>query len=181
MDNQENHMNLLKSHVLKTQHKLHKQRSKHPHTVQGWSGNALEGLGWLPTLGNLACLAWLGIALFVSWSAKGAPDEAIFLLAPSLLLLNRDPLLFPGLSPSRRYGPCSAAVSAYLCLSALGSIVHSFWLEPLALVTAHKQSWLHVVLNVACLAAALPNHFAFAKVSIVCCAVLCCAVLCCAD
>lgn len=49
----------------------------------------MEGLGWLPTLGKLACLAWLALALTVSWSAKGAPDEAIFLLAPRLLLLNR--------------------------------------------------------------------------------------------
>lgn len=54
-----------------------------------------EGLSWLPTIGNLACLSWLGLALYLSWSAMGAPDEAIFLLAPSLLLLNRDPLLVP--------------------------------------------------------------------------------------
>ena len=132
--------------------------------LQGWSGNALEGLGWLPTLGNLACLAWLSLALFVSWSAKGAPDEAVFLLAPSLLLMNRDPLLFPGLTPPRRYAPCSVAVSVYLAISATGSVVHSFWLQPVALVTTHTQSWLRVALNVACLAAALPNHFAFAKV-----------------
>ena len=78
--------------------------------------------------------------------------------------MNRDPLLFPGLSPSRRYAPCSVAVSIYLALSAVGSVVHSFWLQPMALVTTHTQSWLHVGLNVACLAAALPNHFAFAKV-----------------
>lgn len=133
--------------------------------MQGWSGSALEGLGWLPTLGNLACLAWLALALCVSWSAKGAPDEAIFLLAPSLLLLSRDPLLFPGLRPSRRYSPCSVAVSSYLCMSALGSVVQRFWLQPVALAAAHQQTWLRVVMDLASLAAAMPNHFGFAKVS----------------
>lgn len=132
--------------------------------MQAWTGNALEGLGWLPTLGNLSCLSWLALALFVSWSAKGAPNEAIFLLAPSLLLLNRDPLLFPGLTPARRYAPCSVAVSSYLCLAVLGSTLQGFWLQPVALGAVHKQTGLRFVLDVACLVAAMPNHFGFAKV-----------------
>ncbi len=123
-----------------------------------------EGLGWLPTTGNLACLTWLSLALYLNWSVQGAPDEAIFLLAPSLLLLNRDPLLMPGLQPSRRYAPCSLAVSLYLVVSSLASVVHATWLQPRALVLAHKQTPLYLLLNVACVAAVLPSHLGFLQV-----------------
>ena len=137
--------------------------------LQGWSitdsAMATEGLGWLPTTGNLACLSWLLIALYLNWQAKGAPDEAIFLLAPSLLLLNKDPLLLPGLTPSRRYAPCSLAVSLYLLLSGTASVVHATYLQPLALATAHKQTPFYMLLNVACLLATLPLHLGFAQVS----------------
>ena len=122
------------------------------------------GLGWLPTAGNLACLSWLALSLFLSWSAKGAPDEAIFLLAPSLLILNRDPVLMPGLKPSRRYAPCSLAVTVYLVASSVATVIQSTWLQPRALVLAHKQTWFHFVLNVVCLFAVLPTHLGFLQV-----------------
>ena len=124
-----------------------------------------EGLGWLPTTGNLACLLWLCIALYLNWQAQGAPDEAILLLAPSLLLLNRDPLLMPGLQASRRYAPCSFVVTLYLVASSLASVVHATWLQPRALALAHKQTPFYLLLNVACLAAVLPSHLGFLQVS----------------
>ena len=140
--------------------------------VQGWSVSdsvmAVEGLGWLPTTGNLACLSWLFIALYLNWQAKGAPDEAIFLLAPSLLLLSRDPLLLPGLTASRRYAPCSLAVSVYLLASGLASVVHATYLQPHALATAHKQTPFFLLLNMACLAAVVPVHLGFLQVRSVC-------------
>ncbi len=136
--------------------------------LQGWcmsdSAMAAEGLAWLPTTGNLACFSWLCIALYLNWQAQGAPDEAIFLLAPSLLLLNRDPLLMPGLKPSRRYAPCSLTVTLYLVVSSLVSVVHATWLQPRALVLAHKQTPFYLLLNLACLAAVLPTHLAFLQV-----------------
>lgn len=124
-----------------------------------------EGLGWLSTAGNLACLSWLCLALYLNWQAKGAPDEAIFLLAPSLLLLNRDPLLLPGLKPSRRYAPCSLAVSLYLLLSGVASVVHATYLQPHALATAHQQTFSYLLLNLACLAAVVPMHAGFLQVT----------------
>lgn len=126
---------------------------------------AVEGLGWLPTTGNLACLSWLFIALYLNWQAKGAPDEAIFLLAPSLLLLSRDPLLLPGLTASRRYAPCSLAVSLYLLTSGLASVLHATYVQPHALATAHKQTPFYLLLNVACLAATVPLHLGFLQVN----------------
>lgn len=137
--------------------------------MQGWSvrdsAMAGEGLGWLSTAGNLACLSWLCLALYLNWQAKGAPDEAIFLLAPSLLLLNRDPLLLPGLKPSRRYAPCSLAVSLYLLLSGVASVVHATYLQPHALATAHQQTFSYLLLNLACLAAVVPMHAGFLQVT----------------
>ncbi|KAA6419880.1 MAG: hypothetical protein FRX49_10243, partial [Trebouxia sp. A1-2] len=114
-----------------------------------------------PQTGNLACLSWLCIALYLNWQAQGAPDEAIFLLAPSLLLLNQDPLLMRGLKPLRRYAPCSLTVTLYLVVSSLVSVVHATWLQPRALVLAHKQTPFYLLLNLACLAAVLPTHLAF--------------------
>ena len=139
--------------------------------LQGWSMSdsvmAGQGLGWLPTTGNLACLSWLCIALYLNWQAKGAPDEAIFLLAPSLLLLNRDPLLLPGLKSSQRYAPCSLAVSLYLLLSGTASVIQATYLQPHALATAHQQTPFYLLLNMSCLAAVVPMHLGFLQV--MCC------------
>ena len=126
-----------------------------------------QGLGWLPTTGNLACLSWLCISLYLNWQAKGAPDEAIFLLAPSLLLLNRDPLLLPGLKSSQRYAPCSLAVSLYLLLSGVASVIEATYLQPHALATAHQQTPFYLLLNMSCLAAVVPMHLGFLQV--ICC------------
>ena len=143
--------------------------------LQGWSMSdsvmAGQGLGWLPTTGNLACLSWLCIALYLNWQAKGAPDEAIFLLAPSLLLLNRDPLLLPGLKSSQRYAPCSLAVSLYLLLSGTASVIQATYLQPHALATAHQQTPFYLLLNMSCLAAVVPMHLGFLQV--MCCIPLC--------
>lgn len=139
--------------------------------LQGWSVSdsvmSGQGLGWLPTAGNLACLSWLSLALYLNWQAKGAPDEAILLLAPSLLLLNKDPFLLPGLKSSQRYAPCSLAVSFYLLLSGLLSVIQATYLQPHALATAHQQTPFYLLLNVTCLVAVVPMHLGFLQVT--CC------------
>ncbi|GIM00281.1 hypothetical protein Vretimale_5429, partial [Volvox reticuliferus] len=80
---------------------------------------AQEGLAWVPTLGNLLTLTAMGLGLalncFLS-GGMGAP-EAIFMLAPILLLLSQDVLILPGLSERQRYCPPQLAISAYLLVS----------------------------------------------------------------
>lgn len=78
--------------------------------LEGAAGLALqrlaaEGLAWVPCLGNIFTLtaAAIGLAL-AGLLAAGAP-EAIFMIAPVLLLLSQDPLLLPGLADRQRYFP----------------------------------------------------------------------------
>ena len=48
-----------------------------------------EGAGWVPTAGNLATLFALGLCLALIPQLAQDFDEAIFVLAPILLLLNQ--------------------------------------------------------------------------------------------
>ncbi len=87
--------------------------------LEGAGGMALqrlaaEGLAWVPTLGNLLTMSAVALGVALNGFLTGGSPEAIFMLAPILLLLAQDPLLFPGLSDRQRYCPPAAAVSAFL-------------------------------------------------------------------
>ncbi len=102
--------------------------------------------------------------------AQGA-DEAILVLAPVLLLLNQDPLLFRGLTDARRYFPPVFAAAAYLAgaaaLTALGKYRAMTERPPFGTaVTADSASfgfWF-LAKNVALLLLTLPNHVIFLQV-----------------
>ncbi|GLI61232.1 hypothetical protein VaNZ11_003532, partial [Volvox africanus] len=86
---------------------------------------AQEGLAWVPTLGNLLTLTAVGLGLALNCflnGGMGAP-EAIFMLAPILLLLSQDVLILPGLSERQRYCPPQLAISAYLLVSGVSVAV----------------------------------------------------------
>ena len=73
-----------------------------------------EGLGWVPTLGNLATLACFGLCVALNQAVTGGADAGALLLAPLLLLLSQDPLLARGLEQRRRYFPPALALAAQL-------------------------------------------------------------------
>ncbi len=93
-------------------------------SVPGAGGLALrrlarDGLGWVPTAGNVcAALAFVG-CLRVNGHVTDGEPEAVLLLAPLLLLLSQDPLLLRGLGEQQRYVPPVAAITAYLTVSAV--------------------------------------------------------------
>ena len=95
-------------------------------------------------------------------------DEAIFVLAPILLLLNQDPLLFRGLTERRRYLPLVLCASAYLSAAAASQVLakHSAFAErsPFIVDDAKFGTWF-LVKNLGLLAATLPNHAFFLRVS----------------
>jgi hypothetical protein len=78
----------------------------------------------------------------VLWTRPGGADVAIFVLAPSLLLLNQDPLILWGLGDRQRYFPPVAAISCYLFVNAGWQVASlAFW-EPNSLIKEHMQVWL---------------------------------------
>ena len=54
--------------------------------------------------------------------AAGGSPEAIFMLAPLLLLLSQDPLLLTGLEDRLRYFPPALALTAYLTVTAVAQV-----------------------------------------------------------
>lgn len=77
---------------------------------------AEQGLGWAPTIGNVAVICAFVAGLLVNASLSGAP-EAVFMLAPVLLMLSQDPLVCWGVTSRQRYVPPVLAVSGYLILA----------------------------------------------------------------
>eukprot|EP00887_Chlorella_sp_A99_P005591 scaffold1.g5591.t1 len=134
-------------------HVLQPGRGRPP--LKGAGGVALqrlaqEGLGWVPTLGNLATLFCFGLCLALDGAVTGGSAAAALLLSPLLLLLSQDPLLLRGLEPPRRYFPPAAALAGQLAGSTAWRLAAGGGLGGLG-------AWF-LLKNVALLAAALPAH-----------------------
>jgi len=82
-----------------------------------------EGLGWAPTLCNLAVLSALLLGVVLNGQVTGGAPEAVFMLCPLLLLLHQDPVIMPGLTAARRYVPLLAAGAAFLAGNAITTAI----------------------------------------------------------
>ncbi|GLC46128.1 hypothetical protein PLESTB_001193000 [Pleodorina starrii] len=125
-----------------------------------------EGLSWVPTLGNLLTLAAaaLGVALNAFLNGGLGAPEAIFMLAPVLLLLSQDPLILPGLSERQRYCPPQLAISAYLLLSGLMVVVGDVVAGGgAAAAVVGLPPVLYLVKEVGLAALAVPHHLLFLR------------------
>lgn len=95
-------------------------------------------------------------------------DEAIFVLAPILLLLSQDPLLFRGLTERRRYFPPVLCASAYLTIAAVSTVLVKFNAaaerSPFVVDDAKFGTWF-LAKNLGLLIATLPNHASFLQVT----------------
>ena len=99
-----------------------------------------------------------------------AADEALLVLVPMLLLLNRDPLVFSGLTEKRRYAPLVLALTTCLVVSALsgafqrasaGAVRSPFVMEQ----RQASGTWL-LTKNMVLLVLAVPVHILFLRVSL---------------
>lgn len=97
-----------------------------------------------------------------------AADEAILVLAPMLLLLNQDPLVFRSLTERRRYAPLVLALTTCLVFSAItgalqkasaGSMRSPFVMEQ----KEASGTWL-LTKNLGLLVFAVPIHIIFLRV-----------------
>ncbi|EFJ42256.1 hypothetical protein VOLCADRAFT_107353 [Volvox carteri f. nagariensis] len=127
---------------------------------------AQEGLAWVPTLGNLLTLAALGLGLALNCflnGGLGAP-EAIFMLAPILLLLSQDVLILPGLSERQRYCPPQLAISAYLLLTGVVQAVTDVLVGGGAAAAAvGLPPALYLLKELGLAALAVPHHIIFLR------------------
>jgi len=113
---------------------------------------AREGLGWVPTAGNLCTLLAFAGCLVVNQTVTGGEPEAVLLLTPLLLLLSQDPVLLRGLTEQQRYFPPVLAATLYLAASAVAETVG--W----GMRLGDVGFW---ALNAGLLLIALPMHVVF--------------------
>ena len=121
----------------------------------------------MPSLGLLVETP-LSVALMPSMVCLQAADEAILVLAPMLLLMNQDPLVFRSLSERRRYAPLVLALTAYLTFSAVTGAFQAAGAasERSPFVMEQKRpsgAWL-LVKNLVLLALPFPSHALFLRV-----------------
>jgi hypothetical protein len=90
--------------------------------------------------------------------------EAIFVLAPLLLLLNQDPLLFRGMGDRQRYAPVAAAISGYLTIVSALELYDRTFVGTKNLFNAHEKNAFFFVKNLLALLMTLPNHVNFVRV-----------------
>jgi len=76
---------------------------------------AAHSAAWMPMIGNLATLLALLSSILLMLCITSHSDSYIFALAPILLLLNEDPIIFISLIDAKRYAPPTTLVIVYLC------------------------------------------------------------------
>ncbi|MEW5314894.1 MAG: hypothetical protein WDW38_006356 [Sanguina aurantia] len=86
--------------------------------VAGGQTDTPSGSG-VPLVGNAATFMAFALLLALNGHLTGATPEAIFMLAPLLLLLSQDPLILPMLGEQQRYFPSGLALVVYLTLTAI--------------------------------------------------------------
>lgn len=122
---------------------------------------AAEG-AWMPAVGNVATIMCFAICLILNVNLTGGSNQAIFFLAPILLLLNQDSDFVAGFGDKQRYFPVTVAISAYLVLTALYSIWEDVWHGNAGWgLEIGGPDWLFAVKNVALLILTLPSHILF--------------------
>jgi hypothetical protein len=117
---------------------------------------ATQQLAWAPTAGNALTLLAFSICVALNATLTGGQPEAIFMLAPLLLLLSQDALLLRGLGEQQRYAPPITAASLYLAASTLVRI----YLDGTGLSAVHLGV---SALRLVALVAAMPLHLLFLR------------------
>lgn len=122
---------------------------------------AAEG-AWMPAVGNVATIMCFAICLILNVNLTGGSNQAIFFLAPILLLLNQDSDFFAGFGDKQRYFPVTVVISAYLVLTALYSIWQEIWHGNAGWgIDIGGPDWFFAVKNLALLILTFPSHILF--------------------
>ncbi|KAJ0243426.1 No exine formation 1 [Hirschfeldia incana] len=122
-----------------------------------------EGAAWMPAVGNVATIVCFAICLILNIHISGGSSQAIFFLAPILLLLNQDSDLLSGFGDKQRYFPVTLAISTYLALSSLYVVWEEVWFGGNTGwgVEIGGREWFFAVKNLALLILTSPGHIIF--------------------
>lgn len=118
-------------------------------------------VGWMPVVGNISTfITFASATVLATWSR---PDSCftVFAVAPILLLLHEDELLFDSLSGTQRYVPPMAAIVISLAYNAVADALDGPPTPHAALAVGGDLAW--TVKNVLCVLAATPNAWFLAE------------------
>ncbi|XVE92708.1 hypothetical protein REPUB_Repub01dG0122900 [Reevesia pubescens] len=122
---------------------------------------AAEG-AWMPAVGNVATVMCFAICLILNVNLTGGSNQAIFFLAPILLLLNQDSDFVAGFGDKQRYFPVTVVISVYLILTTLYSIWEDVWHGNAGWgIEIGGPGWFFAVKNLALLILTFPSHILF--------------------
>ncbi|GAV80798.1 hypothetical protein CFOL_v3_24258 [Cephalotus follicularis] len=117
---------------------------------------------WMPAVGNVATVMCFAICLILNVNLTGGSNQAIFFLAPILLLLNQDSDFVAGFGDKQRYFPVTVAISAYLVLTTLYTIWEDVWHGNSGWgLEVGGPDWFFAVKNLALLILTFPSHILF--------------------
>ncbi|XP_010556079.1 PREDICTED: uncharacterized protein LOC104825454 [Tarenaya hassleriana] len=118
---------------------------------------------WMPAIGNVATIMCFAICLILNIHLSGGSSQAIFFLAPILLLLNQDSDLLAGFGDKQRYFPVVLVISAYLAVSSLYAVGEEVWFGGNSGwgVEIGGREWFFGVKNLALLMITAPSHILF--------------------
>ena len=118
-------------------------------------------VGWMPVVGNISTfITFASATVLATWSR---PDSCftVFAVAPILLLLHEDELLFDSLSGTQRYVPPMAAIVISIAYNAVADALDGPPTPHAALAVGGDLAW--TVKNVLCVLAATPNAWFLAE------------------
>jgi hypothetical protein len=118
-------------------------------------------VGWMPVVGNVATfVTFASCTILATWARPESPF-VVFAVAPVLLLLHEDELIFDALSGTQRYVPPLAAIVISLTYNAVADALDGPPTAHAALGVGGDLGW--TVKNALCAALALPNSWFLAE------------------
>ena len=102
-------------------------------------------LSWMPIIGNVATLtSFVACVVLKMHTTSDGSVFFVFVLAPILLLLHQDSVIFPILEDSQRYAPPAAVIVGKLCYDAFVAVLAGPNRVHVLAAAASKWPWMMV-------------------------------------
>eukprot|EP01090_Pellita_catalonica_P017436 TRINITY_DN5262_c0_g1_i1.p1 TRINITY_DN5262_c0_g1~~TRINITY_DN5262_c0_g1_i1.p1 ORF type:complete len:917 (+),score=87.72 TRINITY_DN5262_c0_g1_i1:272-3022(+) len=116
----------------------------------------LHSRDWIALVGNVSAALGVAIAVGVNLEYFGGSQFCIFFLAPLLLLLNRDPVLFVKLTDKNRYYPLAWTISGFLVVHVMWTMFVDMFIVRRVLYVGNEIPVLTIIFNTLLLLLTLP-------------------------